>query len=145
MDADDSIPGDVRVSRSVMGELFGTRDKKAKTFVVAMDDIRKEELKRIVDYLCPLVDCINYCQSNSAISMEVLPVIERLRAYYTNRDPLGISREQVKNMFDKRFNMFDDILIELSSLFIETPRPVDARSPEVQARFNRIQKEIKAL
>ena len=52
----------VRILHTVRMQGFETQDEKAKAFVDAMQFVHKEELKGVIEYLCPIVDAINYAR-----------------------------------------------------------------------------------
>lgn len=126
-------------------ELDKTKDRKARIFINSMKAVQPAEVKAVIDYLCPLVDAINFCQSDSVTAVQALTKVNLLREWYKNHEPFGMSIEQVSDMFDKRIKMFEYSPVELSSFFMEKARPVDTDSLEVIERLDRISDEVERV
>ena len=52
--------------------------KQKKEFVTAMEAIDKKELTKVVHFLRPLVQCIDFCQRDSSLQIDIVPMINGL-------------------------------------------------------------------
>lgn len=66
-----------------------------------MERIDKEELLKIVHYLRPLVQAINFFQSDNTTQWDVLPIFNELILFYSSKtsDPLSSIQTHGNNMF----------------------------------------------
>ena len=93
--------------------------KPHKDFVKSMESINMYQLNKILHFLRPLVQAIDYFQRDSSLHIDVLPVLNRLREYYdmhTGTDEYQIDRrrlfpiqkEVLDGIFDPRIALFSD-------------------------------------
>ena len=99
-------------------------------FVANMTRIRKEELFLVLHYLRPLVEAIDFFQSDRTTSWDVFPLLVELRDFYVdhsvsdgmdeNQDPiLNIQRSMVEAAFRSRMALFERPYSLLNQLFTD--------------------------
>lgn len=58
------------------------RSSDARAFVNAMNEIDKEKLFRVISFLKPLVEGIDYCQSDSTLHIDVCSMLDAISSFY---------------------------------------------------------------
>lgn len=91
----------------------------------------KEQLIEIVHFLRPLVQAIDYCQRDSTLQINIIPMINSLLDYYKSHtlseEEMNMNRgfsfhipyESIEELFEKRFDLFKKIPTHLRELFYD--------------------------
>lgn len=100
-------------------------------FLVQMERISKDGLSRVLHYLRPLVQAIDFFQSDDTINWDVVPAMENVRRFYDLHTGSGdIAREgydtilslkkgAVGKAFEARMNLFDEPYTYMYKLFTD--------------------------
>lgn len=133
----------------LMEECETNKKRKSQDFVECMNAINILELYKILHYLRPLVQAIDYFQRDSSLHIDVLPVLSRLREYYDihtkyedyetdSRRIIKIPKEDMNQIFEPRIALFSESTHRIGLLFNESiaknlPSDEDARQREASA------------
>lgn len=117
--------------------------------ILAVEMIEDEKLKKVIQLLWPIVEAIDYLQSNSALQIDVLPVLTSIRNTYKNAEevlPSDITLHSINQIINKRIDMFNEIPSALRQLFygefIASHGEVINADEQVTDFLNEVQKEI---
>ena len=132
-------------------------------FVSYMESIHQEDLRKIVHYLRPLVQGIDFFQSDMTTHWDVLPVFNALQSFYRSKtgDPQTpvdsassvlfiLPKGAVSDAFSLRIAFFTDEYPTLLSLFTDAfartlPREVDIKDEQVICFKRSLFEEIERL
>ena len=142
----------------LMDECETNKKYKSQDFVECMNAINIIELKKILHYLRPLVQAIDYFQRDSSLHMDVLPVLNRLREYYDihtkyqdyetdSRRIIKVPKEVMDQIFEPRIALFSGSTHRIGLLFNESiaknlPSDEDARQREASAFVDTLKTEL---
>ena len=73
-----SLFGVLTALKKNMESRSGHDPKQKKEFVTAMEAIDKKELTKVVHFLRPLVQGIDFCQQDSSLQIDIVPMINGL-------------------------------------------------------------------
>ena len=141
----------------------GYDPKQKKEFVAAMDTIDKKELTKVVHFLRPLVQGIDFCQQDSSLQLDVVPMINSLLGYYQKHTlsvpveetgegdgcTINLPHENVEELFEKRFDLFKKVPTHLCELFYdqkleEWNNTISESDPRIQQFCDQIGKEVES-
>ena len=111
----------------------GYDPKQKKEFVTAMEAIDKKELTKVVHFLRPLVQGIDFCQQDSSLQIDIVPMLKGLLGYYQKHTlsvpveetgegdgcTINLPHENVEELFEKRFDLFKKVPTHLCELFYD--------------------------
>lgn len=113
-----------------------------KAFEKAMRAVEKSDLEKVILYLRPLGQAIDYCQSDSAIHMDVIPVFNALLKFFREHSSMEmdyytaledtvcpITVEEIESIVLKKMEMFKCEYPRLESLLKNTRFPPTHESP----------------
>ena len=128
-----SLFGAITVLKENIESRSGYDPKQKKEYVPAMETIDKEEPTKLIHFLRPLVQGIDFCQQDSSLQLDVVPMLNSLLGYYQKhtlsvpveetgkRDSCTIylPHENVEELFQKRFDLFKKVPTHLCELFYD--------------------------
>ena len=113
-----------------------------KAFEKAMRVVEKSDLEKVILYLRPLGQAIDYCQSDSAIHMDVIPVFNALLKFFREHSSMEmdyytaledtvcpITVEEIESIVLKKMEMFKCEYPKLEALLKDTRFPLTHESP----------------
>ena len=106
------------VDKSLCTESIRT---KCKDGLRRIDD---DELLRVIHFLFPLVQGIDYCQRNDSMQLDILPMIESIRSFYRNHS-VDSENGVINGILDINYKDIDPLFVSRLSLF--SPIPQDLR------------------
>lgn len=117
--------------------------------LLAVEMIEDEKLMKVVQLLWPIVEAIDYLQSNSALQIDVLPVLTSIRKTFNNVTdilPSEISSQMINQIIEKRIDLFKDVPSALRQLFygefLKSHGVVTVADDAVSAFLDKVQNEI---
>ena len=124
----------------------------SKEKLLAVHGINDDELLKIVYMFWPIVEAIDYLQSNSALQVDVYPVLSSIISDYSEGIidlPRGVHSDDITFILSKRIELFDNVPVALRKLFFDEfkrEHPViDSGIEEVEQFFDQIEAELVAL
>ena len=108
----------MEVNKSLCTESIRTKYKNA------LDRIDDEALIRVIHFLYPLVQGIDYCQRNDSMQLDILPMIESIRNFYRNHSA-DSENAVINGILDINYEDIDPLFVSRLSLF--SPVPQDLR------------------
>lgn len=124
----------------------------SKEKLLAVSDINDDELMKVVYMLWPIVEAIDYLQSNSALQVDVLSVLSSIMSDYSKgivELPSGVHSDDITFILNKHIDLLHNVPIALRSLFFDEfkrEHPViDSSIEEVEQFFDQIESELVAL
>lgn len=125
-------------------------------FMREMERINRALLRRVIHYLRPLAQGINFCQSDSTIHIDVIPMLNALKSFYHSASAremdsiedfddclLNIPKERVEDIFLPRMKLFELKFTKLRALFFD--RLYKDPLEEIDADDERLQVFLKQL
>ena len=108
------------------------KDNGGAEFKREMERIKKASLRKVIHYLRPLAQGIDFCQSDSTIHTDVIPLLNALKAFYNSASAremdsiedlddclLRIPKERVEDIFLPRTQLFELKFTKLIALFFD--------------------------
>ena len=124
----------------------------SKDKLLAVNNIDDDELKKVVYMLWPIVEAIDYLQSNSSPQVDVFPVLSSLISDYSEgmiELPSGVNSDDLIFILNKRIEPFGNVPVALRKLFFDEfkrDHPViDSSIEEVEQFFDQVETELYAL
>ena len=137
------------------------KDNGGAEFKREMERIKKTSLRKVIHYLRPLAQGIDFCQSDSTIHTDVIPLLNALKAFYNSASAremdsiedlddclLRIPKERVEDIFLPRTQLFELKFTKLIALFFDRLykdplEEIDADDERLQVFLRQLTAELK--
>ena len=146
------LPAIRRVIEDLEGGSYSFLSSRSREKLLAVNYVDEDELKKVVYMLWPIVEAIDYLQSNSALQVEVYPVLSTIISDYSERItqlPSGVKSDDITAILNKRIELFDNVPIALRKLYFDefqlTHEVIDSSIEEVEQFFDQVEAELFAL
>ena len=86
----------------------------------AINSIDDDDLLRVIHFLYPLVQGIDYCQRNDSMQLDIVPMIESIRRFYKKHSSDSENRV-ADRILDTKYEEIDPLFVSRLSLFSVIP------------------------
>ena len=158
-----SLFGVLTALKENMESRSGHDPKQKKEFVPAMKAINKEEWTKLIHFLRPLVQGIDFSQQDSSLQTDVVPVLNSILGYYQKHTlsvpveetregdgcTIYLPHENVEELFEKRSDLFKKVPTHLCELFYDKKLEewndiISESDPRIQQLCNQIGNEVES-